>query len=65
MKLDDDQTSAGGLDNQPDTATSYEDIADGGAGGVSHRNAGGDRLIDWVAEFEPIWCRLALRLRHR
>ena len=50
--MDDDQTTAGGLNNQPDTATSYEDVAYGGAGrDVLIGNTGGDRLIDWVGVF--------------
>ena len=38
--------------NTPDTAYSYQDIAYGGAGrDVIIGNTGGDRLIDWVGEF--------------
>jgi hypothetical protein len=38
--------------DQPDTAPSYEDRAFGGAGrDVLIGNTGGDRLIDWVGEF--------------
>jgi hypothetical protein len=38
--------------NTPDTAISYQDIAYGGAGrDVLIGNTGGDRLIDWVGEF--------------
>jgi Ca2+-binding RTX toxin-like protein len=52
INMDDDQTTAGGLNNQPDTATSCEDVAYGGAGrDVLVGNTGGDRLIDWVGEF--------------
>jgi hypothetical protein len=58
--MDDDQTTAGGLNNQPHTATSYEDVAYGsggdayGSGGdVLIGNAGGDRLIDWVIGWLP------------
>ena len=37
---------------QPDTQPSYEDRAFGGAGlDVLIGNTGGDRLIDWVGEF--------------
>jgi hypothetical protein len=39
-------------DDQPDTQVSYEDRAYGGAGrDVLIGNTGGDRLIDWVGEF--------------
>ncbi|MBW6496097.1 MAG: cadherin-like domain-containing protein, partial [Burkholderiaceae bacterium] len=38
--------------NTPDTGPSYEDIAYGGAGrDVLIGNTGGERLIDWVGEF--------------
>ena len=61
----DDQTTAGGLNNQPNTATSYEDVAYGGAGrAVLIGNTGGDRLIDWVGEFLLLGAILALRRRH-
>jgi Ca2+-binding RTX toxin-like protein/subtilisin-like proprotein convertase family protein len=50
-----DSTAATGdplANNIPDTAASYEDIAYGGAGrDVLIANTGGDRLIDWVGEF--------------
>ena len=52
LNADDDQSTAGGLNNTPDTHTSYEDRAFGGAGrDVLIANTGGDRLIDWVGEF--------------
>jgi Ca2+-binding RTX toxin-like protein len=52
LNADDNQTTNGGLNNQPDTAASYEDRAFGGAGkDVLIANTGGDRLIDWVGEF--------------
>ena len=45
-------TTNGGLNDAPDTHTSYEDRAFGGAGlDVLIGNTGGDRLIDWVGEF--------------
>jgi hypothetical protein len=60
FNMDDDQTTGGGLNNQPHTATSYEDVAYGsggdayGSGGdVLIGNAGGDRLIDWVIGWLP------------
>jgi hypothetical protein len=45
INMDDDQTTAGGLNNQPDTATSYEDVAYGADSDVLIGNAGGDHLI--------------------
>ena len=52
INMDDDQTTAGGRKNQPDTATSYGGVAHGGAGrDVLIGNTGGDRLVDWVGEF--------------
>ncbi len=48
----DDQTVNGGLNNVPVTQPSYEDRAYGGAGkDVLIANTGGDRLIDWVGEY--------------
>src|SRR5262249_21452653 len=48
----DDQTINGGLNNVPVTQPSYEDRAYGGAGkDVLIANTGGDRLIDWVGEY--------------
>jgi hypothetical protein len=48
----DDQTVNGGLNNVPVTAPTYEDRAYGGAGkDVLIANTGGDRLIDWVGEY--------------
>ena len=51
INMDDDQTTAGGRNNQPDTATSYEGVAHGGAGrDVLIGNTGGDRLsTGWVS----------------
>src|SRR5439155_634202 len=41
-----------GLNNTTDTNPSYEDMAFGGAGrDVLISNTGGDRLIDWIGEF--------------
>ncbi|HEX5857107.1 MAG TPA: hypothetical protein VFY91_03265, partial [Microbacterium sp.] len=52
LNADDVLTTAGGLNSQPDTNVSYEDRAFGGAGlDVLIANTGGDRLIDWVGEF--------------
>jgi Ca2+-binding RTX toxin-like protein len=52
VNADDNQDTHGGLNDQPDTHPSYEDRAYGGAGrDVLIANTGGDRLIDWVGEF--------------
>jgi Ca2+-binding RTX toxin-like protein len=52
LDADDDHSTNGGLNNQPDTDTSYEDLAFGGAGvDILIGNTGGDRLIDWAGEF--------------
>ena len=52
LNADDDHSTAGGLNNAPDTNASYEDRAYGGAGrDVLIANTGGDRLIDWVGEW--------------
>ncbi len=52
MNADDDLTTASGANNAPDTSASYEDRAYGGAGrDVLIANTGGDRLIDWVGEY--------------
>jgi Ca2+-binding RTX toxin-like protein len=52
MNMDDVLTTAGGENTSPDTNVSYEDRAVGGAGlDVLIANTGGDRLIDWVGEF--------------
>jgi Ca2+-binding RTX toxin-like protein len=49
---DDLHETKGGLNDEPDTAENYEDIAFGGAGrDVLIANTGGDRLIDWAGEF--------------
>jgi Ca2+-binding RTX toxin-like protein len=52
LNADDDLGTNSGANNSPDTHPSYEDIAFGGAGrDVLIGNTGGDRLIDWVGEF--------------
>ena len=52
LNADDDPMTHGGLNDQADTHPSYEDRAYGGAGrDVLVANTGGDRLIDWVGEF--------------
>ncbi len=53
MNADDDHNTASGLNDVPDGPEySYEDRAFGGAGrDVLIANTGGDRLIDWVGEF--------------
>ena len=52
LSADDDLATNGQLNDQPDTHPSYEDRAFGGAGrDVLIANTGGDRLIDWVGEF--------------
>ena len=52
LNIDDVLTTNGGLNDAPDTHTTYEDRAFGGAGlDVLIGNTGGDRLIDWVGEF--------------
>ncbi|HET6576464.1 MAG TPA: hypothetical protein VFG68_22885, partial [Fimbriiglobus sp.] len=52
LNIDDDLSTHGGLNDLPDTHPSYEDIAYGGAGrDVLIANTGGDRLIDWIGEF--------------
>ena len=52
LNADDNLSTASGANNAPDTHASYEDIAYGGAGrDVLIGNTGGDRLIDWVGEF--------------
>jgi subtilisin-like proprotein convertase family protein len=53
---DNHDSTAGAADplanDTPDTAASYEDVVYGGAGrDVLIANTGGDRLIDWVGEF--------------
>ena len=51
LNADDDHDS-GGANDTPDTANSYADIAYGGGGrDILIGNTGGDRLIDWVGEF--------------
>ena len=52
LSVDDDLSTAGGLNNVSDTSASYEDRAYGGAGrDVLIANTGGDRLIDWSGEY--------------
>jgi Ca2+-binding RTX toxin-like protein len=52
LNADDDQRTNLLRNDQPDTQVSYEDRAFGGAGrDVLIANTGGDRLIDWVGEF--------------
>lgn len=53
LDADDDKTTNGGLNDAPDgPLATMEDIAYGGAGrDVLIANTGGDRLIDWVGEF--------------
>src|SRR5207302_10626053 len=52
LNADDDLTTNNTLNNGPDTSVSYEDRAFGGAGrDVLIANTGGDRLIDWVGEY--------------
>ncbi len=51
VNLDDKLTTAGGLNNKPDTNPSWEDFTYGGAGrDVMIGNTGGDRLVDWNGE---------------
>jgi Ca2+-binding RTX toxin-like protein len=53
LNADDDHGTNGGLNSGPDTQASYEDRAVGGAGrDVLIGNVVGDRLIDWVGEFD-------------
>ena len=52
LNADDNSTTNGSLNDQPDTHPTYEDRAYGGAGrDVLIANTGGDRLIDWVGEY--------------
>jgi Ca2+-binding RTX toxin-like protein len=52
LNADDNLGTNGGLNDVPDTHTSYEDLAYGGAGRDRLiGNTGGDRLIDWAGEF--------------
>jgi hypothetical protein len=52
LNADDNQATNLLRNDQPDTQVSYEDRAFGGAGrDVLIGNTGGDRLIDWVGEF--------------
>jgi Ca2+-binding RTX toxin-like protein len=52
LNVDDDHRTNGNLNDTPDTHPRYEDIAYGGAGrDVLIGNTGGDRLIDWVGEY--------------
>ncbi|MHB8050091.1 MAG: carboxypeptidase regulatory-like domain-containing protein [Coriobacteriia bacterium] len=52
LNVDDDHDSPDTTNTAPDTHPDYEDRAYGGAGrDVLIANTGGDRLIDWVGEF--------------
>ncbi len=57
INIDDDLNSTAGTadplaNNVPDTHPSYEDITYGGAGrDILIGNTGGDRMLDWVGEF--------------
>jgi Ca2+-binding RTX toxin-like protein len=52
LNADDDQSTANGANNEPDSYQSYADIAAGGSGrDVMIANAGVDRLVDPVGEF--------------
>ncbi len=52
LQADDILTTNGNLNDVPETNYDYEDRAVGGAGlDVLIGNTGGDRLIDWVGEF--------------
>jgi Ca2+-binding RTX toxin-like protein len=52
LNADDDHTTNGNLNDIPDTHPFYQDRAYGGAGrDVLIGNTGGDRLIDWVGEY--------------
>ncbi len=52
LNADDDHGTNGNENDMPDTDASYEDIAYGGSGrDVLIANTGGDRLIDWVGEY--------------
>jgi Ca2+-binding RTX toxin-like protein len=52
MNADDDHDSGGGDNLVPETNSTYEDRAYGGAGrDILIANTGGDRMIDWVGEF--------------
>lgn len=52
INADDDHRTHGELNDQPDTGATQEDRVYGGAGrDVLIGNTGGDRLIDWVGEF--------------
>jgi hypothetical protein len=52
LNADDKLTTDGGKNDATDTGVSYQDIAYGGGGrDTLIGNTGGDRLIDWVGEF--------------
>jgi Ca2+-binding RTX toxin-like protein len=52
INADDDHATNGNLNDIPDTHPYYQDRAYGGAGrDVLIGNTGGDRLIDWVGEY--------------
>jgi hypothetical protein len=53
LNADDDHSTNGGQNDGTDTHPTYEDRAYGGAGRDRLiANTGGDRLIDWVGEFD-------------
>ena len=59
------QLPLGGTDETPDTHPIYEDRVFGGAGlDILIGNTGGDRLIDWVGEFNSL-PRAVRAVRHR
>jgi hypothetical protein len=52
MNADDDHSTHGDLNDEPETHPTYEDRAYGGAGrDILIGNTGGDRLIDWAGEW--------------
>jgi Ca2+-binding RTX toxin-like protein len=52
LNADDDHATNGDLNDMPDTHPYYEDRVYGGAGrDILIGNTGGDRLIDWVGEY--------------
>ncbi|MCP9780196.1 MULTISPECIES: DUF4347 domain-containing protein [Cyanobium] len=52
LNVDDNQSTNGNRNDTPDTHPTYEDRAYGGAGrDLLIANTGGDRLIDWVGEY--------------
>ena len=64
LNVDDKQETNLLRNDQPDTQPTYEDRAYGGAGrDVLIANTGGDRLIDWVGEFNS-YRRALCAVRH-